>query len=271
MQAAGEGFNRHADVGYAVIVTAAGSSVRFNGSSGILDGGCISKAPVSAPTGGMVKKEFLELDGVSILARSILPFLSVPGLQTIVVTYRKGLREATEESLGGVLGKYALDGGRMVEIHFVEGGDTRQKSVFNALSLLNEMYGKESAIELVAIHDGARPFVSSATIAACLDAAAKVGGAAPCTPVRDTLVKVEDGLVCTGIDRTDVYGVQTPQVFSFPQIYDAHMDALRHEGVYFTDDTQIFVAYGGSVAAVPGDLHNIKVTFRDDLAGVFNG
>lgn len=250
------GVHRHA-----VVVTAAGSSVRFNESTtGTFDCGCIPKADSSVSCDSKAKKEFLEIEGVSILARSIAPFLSVPGLAVVVVTYRDGLREETADCLR-CLGEDA-----MAMIHFVEGGRTRQDSVFNALSHLKELHANGLAFDLVSIHDGARPFVSEETIGMCLDAAFEFGGAAPCVPISDTLVKVEDGFVAGRVDRTGVHGVQTPQTFRFPDIFEAHVQARRTECVY-TDDTQVFAAFGGRVAAVPGDPSNRKITFRKDLEG----
>lgn len=249
------GVHRHA-----VVVTAAGSSVRFNESSGVLGHGRLPKADSSASCDSRAKKEFLEIDGVPILARSIAPFLSIPGLAVVVVTYREGFLEETADCLR------CLGEGAMARIRFVEGGRTRQDSVFNALSHLKVLHANGLAFDLVSIHDGARPFVSKETIGMCLDAAFEFGGAAPCVPISDTLVKVEDGFVAGRVDRTGVHGVQTPQTFRFPDIFEAHVQARRTECVY-TDDTQVFAAFGGRVAAVPGDPRNRKITFRKDLEG----
>lgn len=244
---------------HAVIVTAAGTSSRFNVGSmkGRLDS-------------GSVKKEFLSLDGVSILAHAVEPFLDVPGLAAVVVTYRKGCLEETCDSLEGLV---PLMDGFGVPLHFVEGGDTRQSSVFNALAFLKGLCDDGVEFDLVSIHDGARPFVSKDVVFACLDAASKCGGAAPCVPVRDTLVRISDGFLSGRLDRDGVCGVQTPQTFKFPEIYEAHVkardlvDGVGKVGSAFTDDTQIFMKFGGLVAAVKGSPKNVKITYRDDLEG----
>ena len=234
-------------VRHAVIVTAAGSSSRFNATSQT-----------------SVKKEFLTLNGKSILANAIEPFLSVKGLVFVVVTYRK---ESFNETLDSLKSLELPEG---VELVFVEGGETRQQSVFNALIKLDHINeSKHLDIQLVSIHDGARPFVKKETIEQCLKTAMKVGGAAPCVPISDTLVRAKDGLISARLDRTNVYGVQTPQAFRYPDIFLAHVEAWQkskaNDGLIYTDDTQIFTDYGYQVAIVEGDPKNKKITYPKDL------
>ena len=228
---------------HAVIVTAAGSSSRFN---------------AGLKSGSNVKKEFLKIGDESVLARSVLPFVSVEGLVAIVVTYKEGFKEETSELLKRI--KFPSE----IKLYLVQGGATRQESVFNALKFLSE---ENLDIRLVSIQDGARPFVSKAIIENCLETALQVGGAVPALPMSDTLVKVEKGLLCGRLDRTNVYGVQTPQTFRYPEIYQAHLAAREktNDGLVYTDDTQIFTDYGYQVAIVPGDPKNKKITYPKDL------
>ncbi len=225
---------------HAVIVTAAGSSRRFNG-----------------PNQTSQKKEFLSIAGEPVLCRAIRPFLETEGLVALVVTYRKGDLEEVRE----IVSKLDLSG---VTTMFVEGGDTRQASVFNGLKALHAR-AKELDISLVSIHDGARPFISgNKLVKSCLEKAAEVGGACPCIRVTDTLVKVgEDGLLCGRLSRDGVCTVQTPQTFRFPDIYLAHCNARTDKA--YTDDTEIFMDWGGSVGFVQGDPANRKITFAGDL------
>lgn len=228
---------------HAVIVTAAGSSRRFNESS---------------DSASQVKKEFLTIGTEPVLAMAIRPFLSVPGLGVLAVTYRDGDLDEVKAIVCGMSG---LPEG--VEVLFVKGGSTRQESVFNALKALSECK-KSSEIALVSIHDGARPFVTSNLVNACLEAADKHGGACPCIRVTDTIVKVgQDGLLCGRLSREGVCTVQTPQTFRFPDIYSAHLDA--EPGKSYTDDTEIFMDWGGKVAFVQGDSANRKITYSTDL------
>ena len=226
---------------HAVIVTAAGSSRRFNES-------CDSA----------VKKEFLTIGGEPILAMAIRPFLQVTGTGVLAVTYRDGDLEVVRDIVSGLT---ELNSG--IEVLFVKGGATRQESVFNALKALTECK-KCNDIKMVSIHDGARPFVTSDLVKACLDAADVHGGACPCIRITDTIVKVgEDGLLCGRLSRDGVCTVQTPQTFRFPDIYEAHLAAKS--GKSYTDDTEIFMDWGGKVAFVQGSAGNRKITYSTDL------
>lgn len=227
---------------HAVIVTAAGSSTRFNASS----------------SGAPVKKEFVSIGNEPVLAMAIRPFLEVPGLKVVAVTYRDGDLDAVKGITGPVLSDRSD-----VEVLYVKGGDTRRRSVFNALQALYDCRFRDD-IGLVSIHDGARPFVSASLVRACLDAAEAHGGACPCIRVTDTLVKVgDDGLLSCGISREGVCTVQTPQTFRFPDIYRAHLEA--DAGRDYTDDTGIFMDWGGKVAFVQGEAANRKITYSSDL------
>ncbi len=227
---------------HAVIVTAAGSSSRFNRA---LDSQC-------------VKKEFLKLQEETVLASAIRPFLLVDGLVGVVVTYKEDCFYETKECLKN------LNFPEKVELHMVKGGESRQESVFYALKFLQE---EVKNLDLVSIHDGARPFVSKEIIENCLKTATLVGGAVPALPMSDTLVEVENGFIVARLDRSKVYGVQTPQTFRFQDIYKAHLFAREKasKDLIYTDDTQIFTSYGLQVAIVNGDPKNIKITYPSDL------
>ena len=224
---------------HAAIITAAGSSQRFNASSD-----------------SKLKKEYAKIGSESVLAHAVTPFVTVPDLVAIVVTYRKGELEMAKEAVGNIGFK----------VTFVEGGETRRDSVFNALKYLYDRRN-ELDIGLVSIHDGARPFVTSDLIKACLDAASSFGGSCPCLRVTDTIVRVgSDGLLTERISRDGVCTVQTPQTFRFPDIYLAHLKASPDKA--YTDDTEIFMDYGGKVRFVQGDEANRKITFASDLKEV---
>lgn len=225
---------------HAVIVTAAGSSQRYNSTSEV-----------------RAKKEFVKLNGHSILYRSVNAFLEVPNLAAIFVTYKDGTENLTKAALENLEEKG-------IPLYLVKGGKTRQESVFNALKALYAENGKLK-VEIVSIHDGARPFVTKDQIMDCIAYAKLFGGAAPGVSIRDTLIKVsEDGMFENAIDRTDVYQVQTPQVFKFPEIFNAHVQAVK-ESKFYTDDTQVFKAAGMQTAITKGNPGNIKITYAGDL------
>ena len=218
----------------AVIITAAGSSDRFN-------------------TNG-VKKEFATLNGHSVLFNSVYPFTRLDYVSFIVVTYKKGTLSQTKEVLENLTEKK--------EFIFVQGGSTRRESVLNALEKINEIH-KDT--DFVGIHDGARPFVSESLIDRTFEKAFETGASAPVVNVRDTLVYMnEDSSFGSKVERDRVRAVQTPQVFRFSEILDCHRKADSSK-LYFTDDTTVFTSCGKKVFPVEGDVRNIKITFAEDL------
>ena len=142
----------------------------------------------------------------------------------------------------------------------VAGGATRQQSVANGLAAL------PAETTLVGVHDGARPLIDPATIAAVIDAAAQMGGAALAVPVKDTLKRTDaDGIIIDTPDRANLWRVQTPQVFDRVALCAA-MDAAMAEGKDYTDDCQLMEAAGHKVKLVTGLDTNLKLTTPEDIA-----
>lgn len=135
------------------------------------------------------------------------------------------------------------------------GGTTRTESVKNGLLAANG--------ELVAIHDGARPFVSTQIIDETIETAQRFGAAAPAIPVRDTIKVSFDGKISTTPDRASLFAVQTPQVFYREEILDALQKAAH---LPLTDDCSAMEAVGKTVVLTQGSDENIKITTPIDLA-----
>lgn len=143
----------------------------------------------------------------------------------------------------------------------VFGGTTRQLSVLAGLEALEPRHPR-----LVAIHDAARPFVSSDLIARAIQAGAK-GAAVPVLPVTDT-VKVVDaqGIVTTTLDRSTLRTIQTPQIFPFATLLDAHRKAATANRIDFSDDAALAEWANIPVATFEGDSSNIKMTTTQDFS-----
>ena len=135
------------------------------------------------------------------------------------------------------------------------GGATRSDSVRAGLACIPE------AADVVVVHDAARP-LASADLFARVVAAVRAGadGAVPGLPVSDTVKRVRDDRVVETVARDDLVAVQTPQAFRRSALEAAHAGA----GVG-TDDAALVEAAGGTVAVVPGETRNFKVTLADDL------
>lgn len=227
--------------GAAVVVVAAGTGSR-----------------VGAP----VNKVLLPLLGAPVLAWSVRTALAVEGVRRVVVVVREGEQDAVAEALAPHLP--ADDGPDAAEVVMVAGGETRHDSERAALRVLARDV-EAGLVEVVAVHDGARPLAGPGLFAAVLDQAREHGGALPAVPV-------------TGVVRRDgapldarLVGVQTPQAFRARDLLAAY-DAAAEEGFRGTDTAAClawWAARSGArlqVAAVPSTPRNLKVTFPEDLA-----
>ena len=234
-------------ISVSVLITAAGLSLRFKQTSE-----------------DHVKKEFYSLQGEPILNRTVRVIIeslsnSTYALKQLIITCTPGLIRETEDILG------TLNIPSHTKLMLVEGGSTRQDSVYNGL-----LYGFEKAVaaappELVLIHDASRPWVTKKLILSTLEAAHEFGGAAPVIPLIDAIKSIDNDMMINGhYDRRQFVGIQTPQTFRFSEILSAHRTA-KLQGKMCHDDTEVFTDWGGKVKTVPGDPVNKKITFYSDV------
>lgn len=154
----------------------------------------------------------------------------------------------------------AREGASPLVKRVVAGGDCRRRSVRSGLAALPE------EVEIVAVHDAARPFVSPEAVRETVQSARKWGSGVISTPVTDTIKRVgPDGAVET-LDRAQLRAVQTPQTFDCAKLKAAH-ERAEAEGFDATDDAALFEHYYGSVRLVtaPGAEANIKLTNPADF------
>ena len=138
----------------------------------------------------------------------------------------------------------------------VAGGERRQDSVGAGLAALPE------GIEIVVIHDGARPLAEPELFDRCAVAAAGSGAAIAATPVADTLKRVAEGVIAGTVDRAGVWAAQTPQAFRLETLRRA-MAASSGETV--TDEARLYEVAGLPVSVVPASPANLKVTHAEDI------
>jgi 2-C-methyl-D-erythritol 4-phosphate cytidylyltransferase len=143
-------------------------------------------------------------------------------------------------------------------IAIVAGGARRQDSVCSGLDAL-----VEHAPDWVMIHDAARPFVTPSILEAGLQAVQQHPATIAAVPVKDTIKQVQQGIICATPDRSQLWAVQTPQVFAFPLIYQAHHSSAAEEDM--TDDATLLERLGQRVTIFPGEYTNLKITTREDL------
>ncbi|MBE9008833.1 2-C-methyl-D-erythritol 4-phosphate cytidylyltransferase [Pseudanabaenaceae cyanobacterium LEGE 13415] len=144
-------------------------------------------------------------------------------------------------------------------IHFIQGGSTRQESVFNGLQAL------PSDAAHVLIHDGARCLATPTLFDRCSQALESCDGFIAAIPVKDTIKVVDNGAIVSTPDRSQLWAAQTPQGFSVPLLKKCHAEG-RQNGWEVTDDAALFEQCELEVRIVEGEETNLKVTTPVDLA-----
>ena len=208
--------------------------------------------------GADMPKQFIELEGKAILQRTIELFLKAcPGINIITVL---------PEPFMDYWRRYCLDRNFVCPQVLVKGGITRFHSVRNALSKV-----PDGAV--VAVHDGVRPLVSEAFVREMFAKAEAEPALIPVIPCVDTMKllekRVEPGrgevlvtMEGRSIDRSYLFGAQTPQIFHSEVLKPAYDQAFDTS---FTDDASVLLKYGKNLSYLIGERFNIKITTQDDL------
>jgi len=194
--------------------------------------------------GAAVPKAFVPLGGRPMWRHAAETFASVASCRAVVLV-------APVDRVDEV--RRAMPAARVVA-----GGARRQDSVRLGLASI------PPGIDVVAIHDAARPFVTRELILAVVLQAFTTGAAASAAPVRDTIKRVKDGRIVETLDRTTLWLAQTPQCFRLDLVRSAHA-AAEAKGWDVTDDCALLERLGHAVAVVRGDAWNFKITEPEDL------
>jgi 2-C-methyl-D-erythritol 4-phosphate cytidylyltransferase len=209
-------------------------------------GAVIVAAGHSSRMGG-IDKIYALLAGRPLLCHSIAAFQATSLVERIVVVTAPERVADAEAVLRGC--------GFEERISVCAGGDRRQDSVRAGLERLGR-------VEHVVVHDAARPLVTPELIEAGFRAVAETGAAIAAIPVVDTLKEADsDGNVVRTVPREQLWSVQTPQVFEFELLLQAHL----HSPGEVTDDAMMVEAYGRQVKLFLGSPRNLKVTTTEDL------
>lgn len=200
-------------------------------------------------------KNYACIGGIPILIRNLHQVAQVPGMAGVVVVVAAG-EEAEAEAL---LQQYQEREFPRLSWSVVTGGRERQDSVERGIAALPQEAG------WVAIHDGARPFATPELFTRVWEAARKTGAAIAAVPCKDT-IKVGNpaGRVERTLDRSKLWAVQTPQIFTAAQLKQHGAFVKAHE-LAVTDDASIAEAMGVPVQLVPGSYDNQKITTPEDL------
>ncbi|MEE1656528.1 bifunctional 2-C-methyl-D-erythritol 4-phosphate cytidylyltransferase/2-C-methyl-D-erythritol 2,4-cyclodiphosphate synthase [Microvirga sp. CF3062] len=200
-------------------------------------------------------KQYRDLQGQSVLTRTIAGFLSHPGVDRILIVIHPDDRDLYEASIAAFA---PLPSALLPCVH---GGDTRQDSVRNGLEALTI-----SDPDIVLVHDAARPFASPELIDRAIEAARRWDAAVPGTPVTDTIKVIgPQSEVVSTPDRATLRAVQTPQAFRFASLLDAHRKAASAGLHDFTDDGALAEWAELPVHVFEGESGNIKLTHPADF------
>jgi 2-C-methyl-D-erythritol 4-phosphate cytidylyltransferase len=224
-----------ADISTAAIITAAGSGKRFG------EGG-----------GGGIPKQFAPLNGEPLLAHSIRSFSGCDSIGEIVVVVPPDWLDFVKNE---IVDKFKFE--KVSKL--TPGGEERQHSVENGFRSLTDKP------DIVLVHDGVRPFVTTETIETVITEAAESGAAICAVQATDTVKQSSPGrYIENTLQRDSIWLAQTPQGFKY-EILDEAFRCAMEDGYIGTDESILVERIGVKVKLVQGSRYNIKITTKDDI------
>ena len=206
---------------FSLIITAGGTSSRYGNTNKLLE----------------------KINDKTVIEETVSKFIDFDEIDEIIISANSSIIEILQQLLNNP------------KVKIIEGGNTRQKSVYNALQVVKNDY--------VLIHDGARPLIRKDTIAYVLEAVLDKDAVTVMTKTTDTIKVVDStGRIIRTIDRSKLYNTQTPQAFKTSIIKEAH-EKLKDGN--FTDDCSMLEELKIPVYIVNGSYTNIKITIKSDL------
>ena len=206
---------------FSLIITAGGTSSRYGNKNKLLE----------------------KINDKTVIEETVSKFIDFDEIDEIIISTNSSIIKILQELFDSP------------KVKIIEGGNTRQKSVYNALQVVKNDY--------VLIHDGARPLIRKDTIAYVLEAVLDKDAVTVMTKTTDTIKEVDStGRIIRTIDRSKLYNTQTPQAFKTSIIKEAH-EKLKDGN--FTDDCSMLEELNIPVYIVNGSYTNIKITIKSDL------
>ena len=198
-----------------------------------------------------VHKPFYPLCGRSLLAHTLDVFEACLAVDQIVLVVSDGMVERCSNEIIDAYGYKKVK-------EVIQGGEKRQDSVYNGLQAV------ENDCDIVVVHDGARPFVTTELIAKSVELCQENRAVITAVPPKDTIKRGEGGFVFSTLDRSKLWIVQTPQTFSYDLIIKAYEKA-EQDRFYGTDDASLVERLGVKVKILEGSYDNIKITTQEDV------
>lgn len=202
--------------------------------------------------GGNIPKQFVNLDGIPVIVRTLLIFEITPEISSIVVSVLPQYKSKLE----GFVRDYNIS--KVTDL--VDGGKERHYSVMNAMNT-KAVLGSD----IVLIHDAVRPFASPLLVQEIIESTRIYGAAVPGLTPKETIKQIdEDSFIEGTIARDSLVSVQTPQGFKTEIIYQAYQ-TLKNGEKMITDDATLVESLGYKVRVIPGEEFNIKITSKPDF------
>lgn len=208
---------------FSAIITAGGTSSRFGNTNKLLE----------------------KVHSKEVIVHTVDSFLAVQEINDIIICANVSIMEILKEIFNG-----------QDKIRIIEGGKTRQESVFNGLKECKDC-------DYVLIHDGARPMITPEIINKAILIVQDKKALTVATKTTDTIKQVDENLkIIKTIDRNSLWNTQTPQAFEYKLILEAHK---KLQGLDFSDDAGMLESLGEDVYILEGDYKNIKITTQSDI------
>ena len=202
--------------------------------------------------GGTARKQYLTLGGIPLLVLSLKVLQRIESIREIILSVPESDRDYCWREIVNPFGL-----GKVT--HIVAGGQRRQDSVRNGLFTISD------PPDLVLVHDGVRPFIEDKLVENAISCAEQTGASVVAMPIHDTVKRVDaQRVIQETLNREELWHIQTPQVFRYDWLVEAHKHA-QNENWDVTDDAALIERMGYPVSVVEGSCFNIKITKPDDL------
>ncbi len=202
--------------------------------------------------GGTARKQYLSLGGIPLLVLSLKVLQRIESIREIILS-------VPESDIDYCWREIVKPFGLGKVIHIVAGGERRQDSVRKGLFTISD------PPDLILVHDGVRPFIEDELVENAIYCAEQTGAAVVAMPIHDTVKRVDaQRVIQETLNREELWHIQTPQVFRYDWLVEAHQHS-QQEHWEVTDDAALIERMGYPVYVVEGSCFNIKITSPDDL------
>ncbi len=203
-------------------------------------------------------KQFFKLGTKPILVHTVEKFFVNPRFEKVIVPTHKSWVAHAQNLIEKELGKTD-------RVAVIDGGETRNDTIMNAIAYIEENYGLAEDTVIVT-HDAVRPFVTHRIIEECIDCTLKYGACDTAEPAVDTIVECADGEYISAVPlRSKMYQGQTPQCFKAKRLKEIYNSLTPEEKDSLTDACKMYVIKGEPVHLVKGEVFNIKITYPFDM------